>query len=394
MCDVHGQVSSYDSNFHKPAYVENPFDTSSWMQNRCQTGPRARCISHLPKEQVLSPPDVCVLYILVTLLLRYGFRAVAGGRRPKPYNDDVRKEPAYHSALLSELVEVLGPDLLPDATLSRLHLTREASLKQLWMAARLLKVPDYAMTCLDAFYAGMRPLRLLFRIPEPTELLRFQAEGSRCVSALLSAKLLARTFGHRDCLDMLLHDLAHMEKFVEAGRYWQQVGFFVFLRGIEGRWRLGKRWELSWNYVSSDMNAVANHMLMTLRSQLMVAIARRMVGMQEDEELLEMRADVYPRASMADWKPLLCQQGLLRRFEEVFQSEWRQALEGHVDVVRATFPETFGAPCASSGFGAWRRPTEEEFMRATSSSDPGEAENALILAHFDELGRRALRGKC
>lgn len=342
------------------------------FKNRCQKGLRPRCISRLLQEQVLSPPDVCVLYILVTLLLRHGARAVVGHRKVKASNDNVRKEPAHHSALLSELLEVLEPDFLPDATLSRLHLTREASLKELWRSARLFKVPNYVMTCLDAFYAGLRPLRLLFRIPEPTELLRFQAEGTRCVSVLLSPKLLPRVFGHRDCLDMLLHDLAHMEKFVEAGRYWQQVGFFVFLRSIEGRWRLGRRWQLSWNYVSSDMNAVANHLLMTLRSQLMVALARRTLGVQEDVEL-QMKADVYPRASMADWRPLLAQQGLLQSFEEVFQEEWRLALERHLDVVRATFPETFGAlaEAAATGFGAWRRPSEEEFMRAARCEEPG-----------------------
>jgi len=95
---------------------------------------------------------------------------------------------------------------------------------------------------------------------------------------------------------MLVHDLAHMEKFVEAGRYWQQVGFFEFLRvtgtpAHKSSWApaYGNRWRLSWNYVSSDMNAVANHMMNTLKAQLMAAMARatlQSLGLtsQKDEE--------------------------------------------------------------------------------------------------------------
>eukprot|EP00438_Fugacium_kawagutii_P000562 Skav206450 [mRNA] locus=scaffold230:33601:34122:- [translate_table: standard] len=171
----------------------------------------------------------------------------------------------------------------------------------------------------------------MFRIPNPVELLAMQAEGARCVSALVGSNLLTQVFGHRDCLEMLLHDLAHMEKFVEAGRYWQQVGFFVFLHSsvapFHAKWRqnLGKRWELSWHYVSADMNAVANHMLMTLKSQLMVAMARKTLleadvqasGFpDEDFDLEAVKADVYPRASMAEWKPFLADTGLLSQFED------------------------------------------------------------------------------
>ncbi|CAJ1405075.1 unnamed protein product [Effrenium voratum] len=137
----------------------------------------------------------------------------------------------------------------------------------------------------------------MFRIPEPAEVLSMQAEGLRCVSALTSPQLLSQIFGHRDCLEM--------EKFVEAGRYWQQVGFFQFLQATAKEQlsclNLGRRWELSWNYVSSDMNAVANHLLMTLKSQLMVAMARKTLvdagQVLADGELATVRSDVYPRAA-------------------------------------------------------------------------------------------------
>ena len=76
------------------------------------------------------------------------------------------------------------------------------------------------------------------------------------------------------------------------------------------------------------MNAVANHMFLNLKAQLMVAMARSMlmqagrldqaIDDAEQAELEAAKSDVYPRASMSRWKPLLEDAGLLSRFEDWF----------------------------------------------------------------------------
>ena len=293
--------------------------------------PKLDALKDLYTQKILSPPDVCVSYILITLALRHGpDRMVVGTRKQQESCCEVPAELPFQSASLAEhqVQQLLGSDVISDRALSRLHLNREsATIRDFWMKARLHKISDYVPVCLDGFYSGLRPLKLMFRIPDPAELLAMQAAGARCVSALTSSKMLTQIFGHRDCLEMLLHDLAHMEKLVEAGRFYQQVGFFAFLHSsvapFHEKWRktLGRRWELSWHYVSADMNAVANHMFMTLKSQLMVAMARKTLleaGFQndEDEDLATVKADVYPRASMAEWKPSLYDAGLLDQFED------------------------------------------------------------------------------
>ena len=294
--------------------------------------PRLEELRELHGSGILSPPDVCVCYILLSLSVRYGDRLLAGWRRPhKAELHDVPQETPHFSArLCDERVDtLLGKDVLSDRCLDKLGLARDtATLKDFACKARLHRIPDHVSTGLEEFYEGRRPLRLIYRIPEPQDLLTMQADGVRCVSALTSRRLLSQVYGHRDCLEMLLHDFAHMEKFVEAGRFWQQVGFFEFLktsvspRHLE-QWqpRYGRRWELSWSYISSDMNAVANHMFLTLRAQLMVAMARSTlleVGRLDDSdaELESAKSDVYPRASMSKWKPLLQDAGLLPHFED------------------------------------------------------------------------------
>lgn len=332
----------------------------------------------------------------------------------------------------------LGDDRLRDIfdppsanELDKLGLGHQASLRDLIQRARLIRMPDHVSTCLSNFYAGLRPLILCWRLPSPEELLQMQATGSRCVSALTSERALHVVYGHRDCLEMLTHDLAHMEKFVEANRYWQQVGFFEFLRVVAATadrkpWShaFGHRWRLSWNYVSADMNAVANHMLLTFRSQLEVAIARQTLTdagllspekVDDDSALANLHADVYPRAAMADWEPALRDAGLMVRFHTSFEPEWHRLMNRYLEDVEVRFPgvtsaqglydlSDFSAAVISDlgpDFSAWPRPTAQAVLQATEVGD-NNFDQALggnraqisvaVIAHFDELGRRCMRG--
>ena len=295
--------------------------------------PKLELLKELHGSGVVSSPDVCFCYILLTLGLRYGERFLTGWRRAQKDSCDIPEEPPHFSASICDgrVESLLGTDVLNDRCLDKLGLVREtATLRDFACRARLHRIPDSVSICLEQFYAGRRPLRLIYRIPEPQDLLTMQADGVRCVSVLTSLRLLSQVYGHRDCLDMLLHDFAHMEKFVEAGRYWQQVGFFEFLQSSVSprhfrHWRssYGRRWELSWFYISSDMNAVANHMILTLKAQLMVAMARstllqagRLDESAEDAKLESAKSDVYPRASMSHWKPALQHADLLPQFED------------------------------------------------------------------------------
>eukprot|EP00930_Biecheleria_cincta_P020450 TRINITY_DN15391_c0_g1_i1.p1 TRINITY_DN15391_c0_g1~~TRINITY_DN15391_c0_g1_i1.p1 ORF type:complete len:891 (+),score=144.56 TRINITY_DN15391_c0_g1_i1:586-3258(+) len=327
----------------------------------------------------------------------------------------------------------------------KLRLDEEATIQDLVVAARLKQVPEHVSISLVNFYAGLRPLLVLWRVPSSEEVLDMLASGHRCVSVLISEQALCTVYGHRDCLEMLLHDLAHMEHFVENGRYWQQVGFFEFLRSSaaplhQGRWlgAYGNRWRLSWRYVSSDMNTVANHMLQVFQASLMVAKAREVAlgaGLgaasedQEDDALNNMQSDVFPRGSISDWGPALLEAGLLDKFEADFAEEWGQLIDLHIADIAQRFPgiwpaedytvkvsgnsqraEDNSASTSYKSFAAWPRPSASAFRaackpperQASSSAAHKQADTnldgsplasqasraAAIIAHFDELGRR------
>lgn len=78
--------------------------------------------------------------------------------------------------------------------------------------------------------AGKRPAQLLFYMPTAEEILKMQCEGKRCVTAFVTKEALKATykdpyppFEEKDCLRFLLHDLQHMEKFVDPKFYCEQV---------------------------------------------------------------------------------------------------------------------------------------------------------------------------
>jgi len=384
--------------------------------------PRLQSLRKLHAEGVLSPPDTCVAYIIAYLQIRHGSKRWTCGRRTGPPagtpQEHVYAEQDYQSISLADerLRSVFDEITLQD--LSKLKLEPSSTLRDLIRVARFTRVPEHVPVCLWNYYAGLRPLVLMWRVPTPDELLAMQADGRRCVSALVSEKALHTVFGHRDCLDMLMHDLSHMEKFIEVGRYWQQVGFFEFLKSTclvrhKEHWgeAYGHRWRLSWQYVSSDMNAVANHMLQTFKVQLMVAIARATLvnsghpipeNLEDDTSLAHQHSDVYPRAQLSDWEPLLKESCLLNSFEEAFQVEWDALLHTHVRHMKQLFSGIFpnedtdvertdGTAYKAKDFLEWARPSEAGFICAAKDPcvAPARADNAgAIIAHFDELGRK------
>jgi hypothetical protein len=67
-------------------------------------------------------------------------------------------------------------------------------------------------------------------MPTAEEILKLQCEGKRCVTAFVTKEGLTATykdpyppFEEKDALRFLLHDIQHMEKFVDPKFYCEQV---------------------------------------------------------------------------------------------------------------------------------------------------------------------------
>jgi len=343
----------------------------------------------------LSAPDFVAAYILAYVRLRHGLKWCCGKRVALP-TDGV--ESVF--ALDNRLVEAF--EWQP----RELHRVEGKTLCDLFSQLRLTKLPQHVGECLNAWYRGERPLKLMHKIPSPEALLRMQASGERACTAFLGRDL-ERVYGHRDPLEFLLHDLSHMEKFVANGLYYQQVGFFAFLCSScaprhAGTWSdFGHGWRLAWNYVTSDMNASVCHLAATFVAQLMVAVSKRLLGVVEDDaEWKDTKADVYPRGKMGPLKVMLAERMMLNQFEGAFSKEIDIILADHCS--RAIFAAEavrdaadLAGRCLGASFDDWASPTQSQFLQSFGrlcTDEFQQVDGMFLTAHFHKHGQQLLKG--
>jgi hypothetical protein len=144
---------------------------------------------------------------------------------------------------------------------------------------RLLGVSRPVVEALVAWGEGRRRVRLLGRVPTAPELLAWQADGERCVSLVPHG---VPTAPHEDGLAFLMHDLCHLEKFVDPEHHEGQVGFFAVVHAASQRpgWsaflaRFDREFEDELEHVIADMNGSAVFLFAALKMKLKMAVRRR-----------------------------------------------------------------------------------------------------------------------
>ena len=162
----------------------------------------------------------------------------------------------------------------------------EGAALSVFAARRVRGVSPVVADGLLAWSRGERPADLVFDVLSPREVLRRQAAGRRCVALLDDA--VARAHGdprHPDGLTFALHDLRHLEKFVEPEHYRGQVGFF---RAVDRALAdtevatLELTFDAIWcaerDYVLADMNGSAVFLFSVLKMRLAMAVRRRLAS--------------------------------------------------------------------------------------------------------------------
>ena len=151
---------------------------------------------------------------------------------------------------------------------------------------RVRGVSPVVADSLLAWSRGERPADLVFEVLSPREVLRRQAAGRRCVALLEDEVALAHGDPrHPDGLSFALHDLHHLEKFVEPVHHLGQVGFF---RAVDNALAdtevaaLELTFDAIWcaerDYVLADMNGSAVFLFSVLKMRLAMAVRRRLAS--------------------------------------------------------------------------------------------------------------------
>jgi hypothetical protein len=145
-------------------------------------------------------------------------------------------------------------------------------------STRLFQLDVHATSSLVGWGNGDRQVDLRFDVPSALGILQAQAQGRRIVS-LLDRDQDAGV--HKTGLAFAVHDLCHLDKFVEEEHHHGQVGFFgavhdaitggawdVFDRAYDGKWRSDR------DAVVADMNGSAIFLFAALKMKLKMAARR------------------------------------------------------------------------------------------------------------------------
>jgi hypothetical protein len=123
------------------------------------------------------------------------------------------------------------------------------------------------------------PVEVLTSVPTASHVLELQARGARCVSLLPDG---AATSPHADALAFVLHDLCHLEKYIDPLHHIGQVGFFACLHEAttDPSWArfeatLDEAFRHDWHHVAADMNGSAVFLFAALKMKLKMAVRRR-----------------------------------------------------------------------------------------------------------------------
>ncbi|MGH7282327.1 MAG: hypothetical protein ACRELY_12430 [Polyangiaceae bacterium] len=141
---------------------------------------------------------------------------------------------------------------------------------RLFAEYRVRLVSEPASRALVEAAHARRPLHVLDRKISPRDLLAMQARGERCVSILDDGN-------GDDPLEFALHDLCHLEKFVDEETYAGQVGFFDALHraNLDARFdHLDLAWRKDLEHVSADMNGSPVFLFAALKMKLKMAARR------------------------------------------------------------------------------------------------------------------------
>jgi hypothetical protein len=171
---------------------------------------------------------------------------------------------------------------------------------------RVRGVSERVVRGLFAWNRGERPADLLNEIPSATEILARQARGRRCVSLLPDA--VAAAHGdprHPDGLSFVLHDLEHLEKFVEPSHHVGQIGFFRAVKAAFADPRFtaletgfDATWAADRDYVIADMNGSAVFLFSVLKMKVNMAVRRQLARATGRRAPTEGPLDSHERAAV------------------------------------------------------------------------------------------------
>ena len=207
----------------------------------------------VPFKERLTGANFTAAYIILYLSHRYPGSWLGAKKEFVPCNG-----PSWR-----ELPFTFEPNIIK--RLEHVH-----SLQEIFSSFALKATPLSVNRAILEWSRGQYNLELMFRIPTPNEVLKQQKFGRRCVTAITDKRVADYILGERDALSFTMHDLIHADHFYQNNECFQgQLGFYGLLEKTLPYFDLGhEKFAGEFDYVISDMNAYAIHLIKCLKSAM------------------------------------------------------------------------------------------------------------------------------
>ena len=208
----------------------------------------------LLRLQKITPEEFTGIFLILSLSVRYPGNWL-GAKRP--------------SLGISHQLNISLSDFDFEPNIKK-RLANVKNLGELFNNFALKSTPEAVNRAMLSWSNGSYPLELMFRIPNPREVLEQQKNGRRCLTVLIHDEYL---FG-RDYLSFTMHDLIHADHFYHNNESYQgQLGFYGLLHkslcaGFFRELMSVPGFQAEFEYLISDMNAYAIHLMKCLKSAM------------------------------------------------------------------------------------------------------------------------------
>lgn len=221
-------------------------------------------ILHAHESKSISDAEFCALYSLTILNYRFPHHWLGAKRSPIQTEHNL----TFPIRDLENLGFVFEENI-------QKRLTEINTLGDIFNNYSLKSTPQTVNRALLQWSTGVYGLVLMFRIPSAAEVLNQQKQAKRCVTVLWEKKRTENyILGERDALSFTMHDLIHADHFFFHNECFEgQLGFYGLLdfcmkRGDFNELMSNKKFYDEFEYLISDMNAYAIHLMKCLKAAL------------------------------------------------------------------------------------------------------------------------------
>ena len=256
-------------------------------------------------SEQLREVDFFGLYVIVCSQVKFGNRWLGGKLHPpvaipavNPIKFCCHKHHSHDYHKIDKERQTIPPATLEQVPILIFlprgkEYLRTVPIYEIFQNFSIKTLPHFVHESIVLWSLGYRQYKIEFGMPNAIEVLKLMCNQCRCLSLFVTKEELSQTwkdnyppYEERDSLSFAVHDVKHMEKFVEQPFFEEQIGFFIAMAKIlsvthenndfitPNYLQYDEQMIFDVEHAISDMNACVFHVFSFLKAKWIAASER------------------------------------------------------------------------------------------------------------------------